>query len=630
MAFTEEDKQKVREANDLVALMGERSPLKQKGRDFWVCCPFHNEKTPSCKIDPVRQTFHCFGCGESGDVFSYVMKMEDLTFPEAVHRLAERAHIEIADDGKRQGKHLGQGRRARLMAVCEQTAEFYHTQLMRSKSPEAAAARTYLSGRALGGQVPKTWRLGFAPGRGALVRHLTAQGFKPDEMIEANVALAGRDGHLRDRFFNRVMFPINDEAGGCIAFGGRVVGQGEPKYLNSQETPLFHKGRVLFALDKAKAAMAATGAAIVCEGYTDVIAMHEHGIENVVATLGTSLTRQHIRVLSRHARNRIVYLFDGDAAGQRAADRALQFIDSSMTPEAGHARIELAAVTLPDNLDPAEYLEKHGADELSCLIDRAKPLLEYGIERRLSRWDLSRAEGRAAALSDALSVLAPIKDSLLAKDYARQIASRCRAREEDVMAQLAALKAPRVADDQDQERVAAGRPAATGAPWGAGAPAVEQPRRALPPEELNRRKFERQLLAICAARTDLALLNADALAQTSWHDPLCAQAAASMLDTLIADPGASTSAIVSNASLEDDRCARFLTRGLPEAGDPAELASYLVEELSIGDAEDALSAYKAELADPSSFASEDYEILFESVAAMQRDLTRRKQAHGLS
>ncbi len=630
MAFTEEDKQKVREANDLVALMGERSPLKQKGRDFWVCCPFHNEKTPSCKIDPVRQTFHCFGCGESGDVFSYVMKMEDLTFPEAVHRLAERAHIEIADDGKRQGKHLGQGRRARLMAVCEQTAEFYHTQLMRSKSPEAAAARTYLSGRALGGQVPKTWRLGFAPGRGALVRHLTAQGFKPDEMIEANVALAGRDGHLRDRFFNRVMFPINDEAGGCIAFGGRVVGQGEPKYLNSQETPLFHKGRVLFALDKAKAAMAATGAAIVCEGYTDVIAMHEHGIENVVATLGTSLTRQHIRVLSRHARNRIIYLFDGDAAGQRAADRALQFIDSSMTPEAGHARIELAAVTLPDNLDPAEYLEKHGADELSCLIDRAKPLLEYGIERRLSRWDLSRAEGRAAALSDALSVLAPIKDSLLAKDYARQIASRCRAREEDVMAQLAALKAPRVADDQDQEPVAAGRPAATGAPWGAGAPAVEQPRRALPPEELNRRKFERQLLAICAARTDLALLNADALAQTSWHDPLCAQAAASMLDTLIADPGASTSAIVSNASLEDDRCARFLTRGLPEAGDPAELASYLVEELSIGDAEDALSAYKAELADPSSFASEDYEILFESVAAMQRDLTRRKQAHGLS
>ena len=630
MAFTEEDKQKVREANDLVALMGERSPLKQKGRDFWVCCPFHNEKTPSCKIDPVRQTFHCFGCGESGDVFSYVMKMEDLTFPEAVHRLAERAHIEIADDGKRQGKHLGQGRRARLMAVCEQTAEFYHTQLMRSKSPEAAAARTYLSGRALGGQVPKSWRLGFAPGRGALVRHLTAQGFKPDEMIEANVALAGRDGHLRDRFFNRVMFPINDEAGSCIAFGGRVVGQGEPKYLNSQETPLFHKGRVLFALDKAKAAMAATGAAIVCEGYTDVIAMHEHGIENVVATLGTSLTRQHIRVLSRHARNRIVYLFDGDAAGQRAADRALQFIDSSMTPEAGHARIELAAVTLPDNLDPAEYLEKHGADELSCLIDRAKPLLEYGIERRLSRWDLSRAEGRAAALSDALSVLAPIKDSLLAKDYARQIASRCRAREEDVMAQLAALKAPRVADDQDQERVAAGRPAATGAPWGAGAPAVEQPRRALPPEELNRRKFERQLLAICAARTDLALLNADALAQTSWHDPLCAQAAASMLDTLIADPGASTSAIVSNASLEDDRCARFLTRGLPEAGDPAELASYLVEELSIGDAEDALSAYKAELADPSSFASEDYEILFESVAAMQRDLTRRKQAHGLS
>ena len=248
-----------------------------------------------------------------------------------------------------------------------------------------------------------------------------------------------------------------------------MIGKGEPKYLNSQETPLFHKGRMLYALDKAKAAMASTGVAVVSEGYTDVIAMHEAGIRNAVATLGTALTRTHIRVLSRHARNRIVYLFDGDAAGQRAADRALQFIDSSMTPEAGAARIDLFAVTLPDNLDPAEFIDAHGGQELQALIDQAKPLLEYGIDRRLGNWDLSRAEGPLRPPSPMRSAcLAPIKDSLLAKDYARQIASRARADEKDVLEQLAALKPPRVFDAE--------APAADGrADHGVSAPPVRAP-----------------------------------------------------------------------------------------------------------------------------------------------------------
>ena len=353
MAISDEDIQKVREASDLVAIMGETGPVKQRGRDFWLCCPFHNEKTPSCKIDPALQLWHCFGCGEGGDVFAFIMKSQDLSFPEAVRYLAEHAHIDIADDQAKRGPGMGQGAKARLRAVCAEAAEFFHMQLMRSKSPQAGAARAYLSQRGLGGDIPKTWMLGFAPGQGALVRHLASKGFQSNEMIQANVAVVGSDGRVRDRFFNRVMFPIKDEQGQCIAFGGRVIGKGEPKYLNSQETPLFHKGRMLYALDKAKAAMASTGVAVVSEGYTDVIAMHEAGIRNAVATLGTALTRTHIRVLSRHARNRIVYLFDGDAAGQRAADRALQFIDSSMTPEAGAARIDLFAVTLPDNLDPA-------------------------------------------------------------------------------------------------------------------------------------------------------------------------------------------------------------------------------------------------------------------------------------
>ena len=377
---------------------------------------------------------------------------------------------------------------------------------------------------------------------------------------------------------------------------------------------------MLYALDKAKAAMASTGVAVVSEGYTDVIAMHEAGIRNAVATLGTALTRTHIRVLSRHARNRIVYLFDGDAAGQRAADRALQFIDSSMTPEAGAARIDLFAVTLPDNLDPAEFIDAHGGQELQVLIDQAKPLLEYGIDRRLENWDLSRAEGRSGAVADALSVLAPIKDSLLAKDYARQIASRARADEKDVLEQLAALKPPRVFD---AEAPASGGRVDHGAP---AAPA----RRRLPQSEMNRRRFERQLLALCAARTDLALVHADALASVQWHDPACAAVSASMLDTLAEDPGAAPAAIVGVASMAEPRAAGFLTRGVPESAVPEDLAAFLVEELSIGDAEEAVAAMRAQMSAPASMSPEDYELMFETVAAMQRELTARKRAHAES
>ena len=365
MAISDEDINKVREATDIVALFSERVPLRQRGREYWCCCPFHNEKTPSCKIDPSTQLWHCFGCGEGGDAFGFVMKADDLSFPDAIRYLADRAHVDIHETG---ATRMPQSRKARLRKVCEATDEFYHAQLMRGKSKEAAAARSYLSGRNFGGDVPKKWHLGFAPGRQALVRHLSSLGFAPDEMIDANVAVQRDGGRINDRFYNRVMFPINDPQGECIAFGGRVIGDGEPKYLNSQETPLFHKSNVLYGLDKAKKAMAASGIAIVVEGYTDVIALHENGIENAVATLGTALTIQHVRLISKHASKRIVYLFDGDAAGQRAADRALGFINEDMTPEAGKARVELCAVTLPDDLDPADFVAKRGADELTTLV----------------------------------------------------------------------------------------------------------------------------------------------------------------------------------------------------------------------------------------------------------------------
>lgn len=627
--ISEEDIQKVREASDLVAIIGERSPVKQRGRDFWCCCPLHHEKTPSFKIDPVLQLWHCFGCGEGGDVFGFLMKTEDLSFPEAVRKLAERAHIDIAETGGRPG--VANSKKARLKAVCEATAAFYHTQLMRNPEPDAAAARSYLAGRGLGGDVPKRWQLGFAPGHGKLVRHLTAQGFNAEEMVEANVAMKDRGGKLRDRFFNRVIFPINDAQGECIAFGGRVIGKGEPKYLNSQETPVFHKSQVLYGLDHAKAAMAATGVAVVVEGYTDVIALHEAGIANAVATLGTALTLRHIRLLSRHAQHKIVYLFDGDEAGQRAADRALGFIDDSMTPEAGRAKVELAAVTLPDNLDPAEFVGARGADALRALIADARPLLKYGIERRLAAHDLTSAEGRSRALVDALSVLAPIKDSLLAKDYAVQIASRCRAREEDVLDQLARLEPPRRTGEADAgeepRRAAAAPPAAEGAGVAGDAGGAAR-RSGLSQPELNRRRFEREFLSLAAQHPDLALVHADALAQTQWHEPAHAALAQSMLATLAEDPAAPAARVVSDAARTLPQAPNILTSGsMAGSADPREVARFLVEELGIGDAEDAVAALRAQLSDPSLLPADEYEMLFQSVTAMQKDLTRRRLAH---
>lgn len=618
--ISDDDIQKVREATDVVALIGERSPVRRRGRDFWCCCPLHNEKTPSLKIDPSTQLWHCFGCGAGGDAFGFLMKADDLTFPEAVQKLADRAHIELSEEARRGG--APRGRRERLKAVCAETAEFYHLQLMRGKGPEVEAARKYLGSRGLGGRVPNDWQLGFAPGREALTRHLAAKGFKPDEMVEANVAL-DRNGRLRDRFFNRVMFPIKDVQGDCIAFGGRVVGKGEPKYLNSQETPIFRKSQVLYGLDHAKAAMAATGTAVVVEGYTDVIMLHEAGLRNVVATLGTALTARHLRVLSRHAQHRIVYLFDGDAAGQRAADRALQFIDDSMTPEAGRLKIDLAAVTLPDDLDPADFVAQRGADELRRLIDSAQPLVQYGIDRRLDAHDLSTPEGRSAALHDALLVLAPIKESLLAKDYARQLALRVRAREEDVLDALARLAPPRQvarADDGDADRPPQDAPA----PRDGAAPG----QRRFSPAESSRLRFERELLSLAARHPRVGLAHADALASTQWRAPLHATVAQAILDALAADPSVSPAAIVGAAAQRDPRAASLLTSGGRSGeADPAQTAAFLAEELAIGDAEEAIADLRARLADPRGLDPDEADFIFQSIAGMQKDLTRRKMAH---
>lgn len=410
--ISDEDKNKVRDATDLVALVQETVELKPRGNtDLWGCCPFHGEKTPSFHVIPATQVWHCFGCGEGGDAFTYVMKREGLSFPESIRYLADRAGIELEED--RSFKRSGT-KRNRLIEVCEETSEFYHTLLMRGKD---ARGREYCKGRELDADTCRKYRLGFAPGHGMLVRHLGSKGFTPQEMIDANVAFRSRNGGLVDRFFDRVMFPIMDEQGRCIAFGGRALDKEKTnaKYLNSSETPIFHKGKNLYGFNWAKDYIVARNEVIVVEGYISAMSCWKAGIENIVAVLGTALTEAHVKTLTRFTK-KIIYMFDGDAAGQKAARRAIQFIEKD--------DIDLRCVILPDGQDPDDFVRANGGDKLRELLDNSIPLMDFVFGKLEEESDISTPGGRAKAMKSALELIYPLRASYMIDGYYMQIADR--------------------------------------------------------------------------------------------------------------------------------------------------------------------------------------------------------------
>ncbi|MDY2787895.1 MAG: DNA primase [Atopobium sp.] len=402
------DKERVRDATDFAALVSETVVLKPRGGDLWGCCPFHQEKSPSFKITPSTGLWHCFGCGKGGDVFDYVCEREHLDFPDAIRFLADRAGIELTEE--RTG-HSNGPKRNRLLECLAVAQEFYNTQLMRVRGDAFQAARNYFAGRGFGSAICKKWMLGYAPGHGSLVQHLQRRGFTKAEMEAANLAVQ-RNGRLQDVFYDRVMFPIHDELGRCIGFGGRVMSDAKPKYLNTRETPVFHKGKHMFAYDYAKQAITSCGVAIVCEGYTDVIAMHEAGFSHAVAALGTSFSLDHVKTLSRFAKT-IICMFDGDAAGQKAAERTVQFVDKTES--------DIRCVVLPNNQDPAEFLANHGAEALQAQLDGSRPLIDFVFDKRLSSYDLSVPGQRVRALDDLAAVLSPLKKSVLLDSYATRL-----------------------------------------------------------------------------------------------------------------------------------------------------------------------------------------------------------------
>ena len=512
----DEDIRRVREATDLVQLVADTVVLTQKGRLFWGCCPFHNEKTASFKIDPGTQLWHCFGCGKGGDVFRFVMEQEKMEFPEAVRMLADRAHIDIKETG---GSGISRNERTRLMDACGAAEEFFHTQLMRSKSQDAAAARTYLGKRDLGTGPSNTWKLGFAPGHGQLSRYLQQQGFSREELIKANLAYTNNSGRMVDRFFNRVMFPVHDLQGRTVAFGGRVIGQGEPKYLNTSETPVFHKSSNMFGIDRAKASIVSEHTAIVVEGYTDVIAMHQAGLTNAIATLGTALTAQHVKLLSRFASS-IVYLFDGDAAGQKAAMRASEFIDWESAVESRHNPVDLRVTVLPDNMDPAEFLAAKGAQAMRDHIKKAEPLLDFCIMRTIESYDLNVPEQKVRAIEAALGILWPVRESVLAKTYINKIADSLRLDYTVVSNVLMEMKPPAAAR-RDQNKPAPPRQEAAQR-GNAIAKAMEV--------SSERSKQELRLVGNIVAETSIIGLLGKDLSTIEWED----QRAKAMVNALLA------------------------------------------------------------------------------------------------
>lgn len=433
--ISDRDIAEIKTRTDLVDLVGERVTLRRKGRLWWGRCPFHDEKTPSFKVEPDVGLYHCFGCGESGDCFSFVMKLDGLEFLDAVRMLADRAHYQLEETPTKTGV-----KRARLMDAHRAAQRHYAKELMQASGAEEA--RRYLASRGFHSEMARRFDVGWAPGGRNLVEALGKEGFGSDELVAAGLAVRGDGGRLADRFRKRIVFPIADAAGRVIAFGGRVVDDSLPKYLNSADSSVFSKGRVLYALDKAKKSITASRTAIVVEGYTDVMAAHAAGVENVVATLGTAFTEEHLRLLGRFA-DSVILVFDADAAGLAAAERGLRFVSEYGLPSAGvvasvvdAGKVDVRVAVLPEGRDPADMLAE-GPEVFEETLAAAEPVVDFAIARRLARHDLKDLSGRLEAAREALDIVQAMQSAPARTEYVRRIATQLHLQTEDLERELA-------------------------------------------------------------------------------------------------------------------------------------------------------------------------------------------------
>lgn len=421
--------EEVRQRLDIVEVVSQHVPLQKAGRHFKARCPFHSERTPSFVVSPERQTWHCFGaCGTGGDVFSFLMRMEKIEFPEALQRLAQRAGVTLAPS---QQEAQAREETERLYRINEAAGRYYHDLLLNSSAAEKA--RGYVRGRGLSAETIGRFQLGYSlDAWRALQDHLLAEGFPREDMLAAGLEVARQDGGSYDLFRGRLLFPIRNPQGRVTGFGGRALDDSLPKYLNTAQTPVFDKGAVLYGIDLAAAAIRSADQAVIVEGYFDVVMAHQKGHANVVASMGTALTERQVAILKRLTRN-LALALDADAAGDEATLRAIVTVGQALgkvtvpVPTSSGIRYqttyhgEVRVVSLPPGKDPDEVLLE-GGDVWGTLVSQGLSVVEYAFRAALGKVDLTQASGKQVALERLLPVVAELTDPVQQAQYLQRLA----------------------------------------------------------------------------------------------------------------------------------------------------------------------------------------------------------------
>lgn len=405
----------LRNQADILRVVGDFVSLKKKGNNYWACCPFHHEKTPSFAVNPSKGLFKCFGCGKGGNVFDFVMEVEGSSFFEAVKTIAEKSGVALpaATDSREMAEKDRQ--RAELLQINQWATEFFEQTLI--ETSEGRRALDYLAERGVNEETRKAFRLGYAPNSwDALGNFLRSRGAtRPQIERSGLVSVKDSGAGSYDRFRGRLMFPISDTQGRVIAFGGRILGEGEPKYLNSPETAVYTKGQHLFGLSHSRDQIRLRGYGILVEGYLDFLIPFQFGVKNLVASLGTALTENQVRLLARYAR-KIIVNFDPDAAGVAATKRSLEMLLAE--------GFKVNVLTLPDNLDPDEFIRARGADGYYKLLKHSQNFLDYIVAQAISANDQSHPRGKVETINAILPYLRLVKDRIERAEQFEHIADR--------------------------------------------------------------------------------------------------------------------------------------------------------------------------------------------------------------
>ena len=407
MAFSESFLTELTERNDIVDVVSGYVRLgKKSGSNMFGLCPFHSEKTPSFSVSPDKQIYHCFGCGKGGGVITFIMEIENLSFPEAVEFLAKRAGMPIPEEENDRESR----KRSRMLSLNRDAARFFYAQL---STPQGGAARDYMAKRRIGPATAKNFGIGFAPDTwDSLEKAMREKGYTDFELFDAGLVRKGNKGGYYDTFRNRLMFPVIDVRGNVIGFSGRILGDGEPKYMNSPETLVFNKSRNLFALNLAKKSK--SGYIILSEGNIDVVSLHQAGFDSAVASLGTSLTPEQARLLSRYT-NQVIIAYDNDGAGIKAAQRAIGILEK--------LDLKVKVLRMSGAKDPDEFIKLKGADAFRNLLESSENQIDYRLRTVTDKYDLSVDEQKVEFLKEASDLVARLPGSVERQVYAMRVAS---------------------------------------------------------------------------------------------------------------------------------------------------------------------------------------------------------------